>query len=691
MVGPQVWFGQADKKETTKNMDMRFFPFYFRYLPLRYISLANLRPLLGLLSWLGLGTVASAQYCSGLSMLTASDAAAEDYFGASVSISGNYAIVGSQADDDNYDTAGSAYIYQRTGMGWQEVQKLTASDAAADDWFGYSVSISGNYAIVGAIGKGDRGENSGAAYIYQRTDLGWQEVQKLTASEGTPYDLFGIQVEIDGDYAIVGTRGEAYIFERTDLGWQEVKQLTASSGTTEDRFGYNVSISGNYAVVGALWDDVRGKDSGSAYIYERTDMGWQEVQKITASDGNVDDWYGISVSISGNYALIGAFQDQYMDEPSGAAYLYERRDTGWQEVQKLTASDIEYERWFGISVSIQGNKAIIGGSSSAYIFERGAMGWQEVKQLTVFGGRNIHFGESVSISGDHAIIGASWDNHRGSKAGSAFISSPLQARCKPATVLLDDQGRGTIAAADIDNGSWPACVITDWQLSRSSVSCADLRPTRRGRPSTVPVTLTITDGEGNSSSCVTQVEVRDEAPPSLACKDITIALPRENRYHLLPAEVVNGSGDACTYNLSLSQSIFTCDHVGSNEVTLIARDDSGNQSSCKAQLTILPGESTCPPSTGALLARASGAAAAETIMVLYPNPVTDELTISLPNRPLDGARLAVVDVHGRTIVEHAQLNGQLQLWMGHLPAGAYFLRLSLASGEVQVERFFRQP
>ena len=98
--------------------------------------------------------------------LTASDGAALDRFGSSVSISGDYAVVGAHLDDDNGSTSGSAYVFVRSGDNWTQQSKLIASDGAAGDWFGLSVSISGDSAVVGAYFDNDNGLSSGSAYIF---------------------------------------------------------------------------------------------------------------------------------------------------------------------------------------------------------------------------------------------------------------------------------------------------------------------------------------------------------------------------------------------------------------------------------------------------------------------------------------------------------------------------------------------
>jgi FG-GAP repeat protein len=151
--------------------------------------------------------------------LTAGEAAADDFFGWSVSVSGDTAVVGARFDA----AAGSAYVFVRSGTTWTEQQELTASDAAAGDEFGYSVAVSGNTAVVGAIGNDDVGGSSGSAYVFVRSGTTWTEQDKLTASDAAAGDQFGISVAVSGDTAVVGAfgnddagdaSGSAYVFKR---------------------------------------------------------------------------------------------------------------------------------------------------------------------------------------------------------------------------------------------------------------------------------------------------------------------------------------------------------------------------------------------------------------------------------------------------------------------------------------------
>ena len=351
--------------------------------------------------------------------LTASDAAADDFFGSSVSISGDYAVVGAPEDGDVGNASGSAYIFMRNGSSWIEQAKLTASDAAADDFFGRSVSISGDYALIGADRDDDAGSASGSAYIFMRNGSSWIEQAKLTASDAAAFNLFGVSVSISGDYALVGARGNkgssgsAYIFKRNGSSWAEQAKLTASDVAEDDQFGVSVSISGDYALVGALGDDDAGSTSGSAYIFMRNGSSWTEQAKLTASDAAADDLFGFSVSISGDYAVVGAYLDDDAGDKSGSAYIFMRNDTSWIEQAKLTASDAAADDQFGFSVSISGDYAVVGAyldddagdrSGSAYIFMRNGSSWIEQAKLTASdAAADDLFGISVSISAPDSL------------------------------------------------------------------------------------------------------------------------------------------------------------------------------------------------------------------------------------------------------------------------------------------------
>jgi hypothetical protein len=377
--------------------------------------------------------------------ITASDADRNDEFGNSVSISGDYALIGSPRNNDDGYQSGSAYVFLRNDGEWIEQAKLTASDADSGDHFGLSLSIDGDYAIIGAYRNDDNGELSGAAYIFARNGDEWTQQAKLTASDACAGDYFGLSVSISGDYAIAGAygnddRGEnsgsAYIFIRDGDDWVEQAKITTHDANFEDYFGCAVSINGDYAVVGAEGDSDFGISSGSAYIFAREGGEWREQAKINADDEREVDILGSAVSINGNYAVVGASLDDDHGENSGSAYIFVKDGEDWTQQAKLNASDAGAEDYFGFSVSISGDRTIVGAygngydrgeiSGSAYIFLREGDEWSETgKILSSDIASGDGFGYSVSIHDEYAIAGSPGDSDDGGYSGSAYIYSGL--------------------------------------------------------------------------------------------------------------------------------------------------------------------------------------------------------------------------------------------------------------------------
>ena len=265
--------------------------------------------------------------------LTASDAQPGDNFGISVAVSGDTAIVGAARADN-----GAAYVFQRDEGGagnWGEVKKVIA--VPASDFFGGSVAVAGDTAIVGASQENNA---TGTAYVFERDRGGsdnWGEAKKLLASDGQAADFFGGSVAVSGDSAVVGASfadgpatqtGAAYVFQRDEGGtdnWGELTKLTASDAQSGDFFG-RVAVDGDTALVGAHTEDAGGDDAGAAYVFQRDEGGtdnWGELTKLTASDAQADDRFGISVAVAGDTAIVGALWEDAGGDLAGATYVFD--------------------------------------------------------------------------------------------------------------------------------------------------------------------------------------------------------------------------------------------------------------------------------------------------------------------------------------------------------------------------------
>ena len=317
--------------------------------------------------------------------------------------------------------------------------KLTADDAEAFDGFGGSVSLSGERALVGASSDGVGGDGIGSVYVFVRSGSTWVQEAKLTADDAAPEDRFGRSVSLAGDRALIGAFGDdgvddesgaAYVFVRSGSVWTQEAKLTAADAARGDLFGVSVSLSDEYALIGASRDDDGANNSGAAYVFSRSGGAWAQQAKLTASDPESFAQFGFAVSLSGDRALVGAIGNSEGGENSGAAYVFVRSDDDWSEEAKLTATQPAAEDQFGVSVSLSGDRALIGvrvaftgiGSESAYVFVRSGSEWTQEAQLTSEDtSRRKDFGSSVSLSGNRAIVGAPSDNMGGGNSGSAYL------------------------------------------------------------------------------------------------------------------------------------------------------------------------------------------------------------------------------------------------------------------------------
>jgi len=380
---------------------------------------------------------------------------ASDYFGWSLSISGNYAIVSAYNEDDAGGTSsGKAYIFNiTTGALLHTLDNPNAYSTSVKDFFGYSVSISGNYAIVGAYQEDDAGgTTSGKAYIFNVITgalLYTLDNPRLPAGNGTANNSFGYSVAISGNYAIAGSpgvsapgysdSGAAYIFDVTTGALVHTLNNPNAYGTSlSDQFGLAVAISGNYAIVSAEYeDDAGGTSSGKAYIFNVTTGALvHTLDNPNAFDTSASDFFGESVAIDGNYTIVGArLEDDAGGTSSGKAYIF-NVTTGalLRTLDNPNAFDTSASDYFGYSVAISGNYAIVGayleddsgGTSSgkAYIYNvtTGAL-VHTLDNPNAYGTSvSDNFGYSVGILGNYAIISARWEGDAGgTSSGKAYI------------------------------------------------------------------------------------------------------------------------------------------------------------------------------------------------------------------------------------------------------------------------------
>lgn len=425
----------------------------------------------------------SSQPYSQVNKIVASDRINSTEFGRAVSITNNYAVVGVRSEDNDAQgkdpklDAGAAYIYERgTDNKWKQIQKIVASDRRQGVNFGWSVGISGNTIVVGAIYErfdaAGRNEASaeGAAYVFERgADGVWKQTQKLLSSDRSSYNYFGTSVGIDGDIIVVGAPGHSrdssdrndntvgsagviFVFEKRGNNWRRTNKLVASDRQFAAGLGNSVAISGNYVIAGATGQntDVNSENkmetAGAAYIWERNADGkWSRAQKLVASDRTPYDEFGFSVSINDDNAIVGAKgvtlkrTDENNDPNSGEAYIFSRNGTGeWKEVMAIIPVDRKDRDLYGNSVGISGNYAIVGSPmgntktgdvGTIYVYWKNAQDkWVQTQKLSAADeGMFSNFGGAVAIHRGLVITGAHIESRDAagknqlSNSGAAYI------------------------------------------------------------------------------------------------------------------------------------------------------------------------------------------------------------------------------------------------------------------------------
>ncbi|MEW6073756.1 MAG: FG-GAP repeat protein [Planctomycetota bacterium] len=324
---------------------------------------------------------------------------------------------------------------------WLEEEKLFGSDLGASHFSGAGVALQGNTALVGAYGDDHAGANAGAVYVFVRSGTSWTQEAKLTASDANGSDYFGAAVALDGDTALIGSKGSdgatanagaAYVFTRSGTVWTQQAKLTAGDGAPFDELGWRIALSGNTAVAGARYHDHTGFlfQAGAAYVFVRSGTTWSMQAELLASDA---DWYaqfGTAVAVEDDTALVGA---PLSSTAGGGAYVFARAGTSWTEETKLTASDLYFTDWFGGAVDLDGDTALVGSpmhthaggpteAGAVYVYTRAGTSWSEEAELQAqIAGDYDDFGLAVAADGDRALIGAPHRDFAGTYAGGAYV------------------------------------------------------------------------------------------------------------------------------------------------------------------------------------------------------------------------------------------------------------------------------
>lgn len=394
------------------------------------------------------------------SKLLVSGGEEDDHFGSAVAIDDVFIAVGAHGTEDPVamqSDRGAVYVYSLSENTWSQEARLAPIGPLACDHFGYSVALEGDVLVVGAPGPTQgctAWENPGSASVFRRQGAVWLEETILRSSDGEDRDRFGWSVDLDGNSIIVGAPshngrggeplGAVYVFVYQDGNWIEQSELVASDGSDTDSFGHSVSLKGDLAIVGAPFGfDGMNNRNGAAYIYSRDNETWTEQFKLNAPEPLLDPLggeFGWSVALGDSRAYAGDIYDDSKEWRAGAVHVYLQEGSEWTHEAELTASNASQQAVFGYSISVSGDRVLIGAPShfegpnldigAAYLFGREGVDWTEqTKLIGGVGELTVGFG-FVALSGDYAVVGAP---NTTSRTGSAYAYGPI-------SLPIDDEG-----------------------------------------------------------------------------------------------------------------------------------------------------------------------------------------------------------------------------------------------------------
>ncbi len=432
--------------------------------------------------------------------LIASDRAAGDNLGASVAVSGNTIVAGTPFHTVGGNTyQGAVYVFTEPSGGWStatQTAELTASDGAAGDELGWSVAVSGDTIVAGAIQRqvGDQ-LGQGAVYVFSEPGGGWTnatETAELTASDGASNDKLGSSVAVNGPTITAGapshavgnndTQGAVYVYTKPSGGWTDATQsaeLTASDGAASDQLGSSVALSADTIVAGSPQRTVGGNtDQGAVYVFTEPAGGWTDATqtaRLTASDGAAFDALGWTVAISGDTIASGApLRAVGNNTAQGTVYVYTKPAGGWTDATQtaeLTASDGAAGDQLGSSVAVSDDTLTAGapqrtvsghlGQGTVYVYSKPGGGWANATQTAELtasdGASNDELGSSVAISGTTIAAGSP---RRTALRGALYVFSSglsISTTQQPASATV---GSAIADQATVSGGDNPTGTVT---------------------------------------------------------------------------------------------------------------------------------------------------------------------------------------------------------------------------------------
>ncbi|MBI2336941.1 MAG: FG-GAP repeat protein [Deltaproteobacteria bacterium] len=424
--------------------------------------------LTGLLIGVGLGSL-DAQNSTPIkdfvfqSKLSVEDGAAYDTFGFEIAINQNQLWVGAPRLGQGEAGLGSVYVFSYQDGAWVKTQKLVAMDGEASDYFGDSIFIHENIALVGAPkAKIGGAADQGAVYVFTYQQGAWSQTQKLIALDGAAGDRLGNFVFTDGHTIMIGSpladvggntdQGAVYVFAYQQGAWSQTQKLTVLDGAAGDQLGSSVKIHSKTALISAFTADVEGRvDRGATYVFNENNGMWVQSQKLVAVDGLDGDRFGRVMQWDGTTALLSAyFADVGGNKKQGAVYLFTYQNGNWVQTQRLVAVDGAAGDLFGVRAMMKDNLILVSApfadmnsnvnQGAVYVYSNQTGIWAQMQKITASDGNyNDRFGGGLALEGFNLLVGAYFADINGHQDQGAVYSMVMPVTQTP---VLDPIGGG---------------------------------------------------------------------------------------------------------------------------------------------------------------------------------------------------------------------------------------------------------
>jgi hypothetical protein len=357
--------------------------------------------------------------------IKADDASADDYFSNSISLDKDRVLSAAYKEDKG----GAVYLYTKNvDESYTQDVKIAASDIKPEDGFGFDIGMDGDLIVVGAPFKDINdtyGADAGAVYLFKyfEVDKSALELVKLVSENNTTGDNFGKAVCISGDIVLVASPKEnnatgavyLYKYNSSDNSLTKKLRFISSSVSDGDEFGVEVKIDDNKIVVGTK------AEAAYLFTYNDIDNTIEENYKFVSNTPQVGDEFGSQVDIRLDYLIIGS-------PGNDSAYLYRYNgNTISPNVKKIVVEKSGNGIKFGSDVAIDDNKVLIGAvdEDSVYLYKYNADTFnleEPPKKFTITtAARGSEVGSEVELNGDLFAVSAPKEDSVANNSGALFI------------------------------------------------------------------------------------------------------------------------------------------------------------------------------------------------------------------------------------------------------------------------------